>query len=838
MNSPVFEGSTILRPNGTLEVCFDKQVSYGSGYWLENSLQVTIPVFAIQLALILSLNRLCILVSAPWHLPRIVTDFFAGFLTSPAVLGRSNFYVKHIFTFSSLMALETVAALTLVYYMFLIGLEFDVRPIRRTGNKKAIVVAIASIIFSVPFGIGLYYLLLSDLGRKPMPPTITGTRHFPGAMLCGMALSCSEFPEIARILTSLKLVLNENGQLALTSALINDVFSWIFLVLSISALHAASGASIASTLVFLLIGVFVVHPLAKWLFQKVGTKDKDSIDSQVVFLLHMILLFGFLADGMGAHSITGAYVFGVITPKGIISKAVQEKVLDFVTAFMMPVFFAVLAERIHVEDFALGIHWTSVAVIVLLAFTAKILSTLAVCTLYRMPLKEGFSLGVLMNTKGIVSIIILTIGRDMLALNDQTFGVMLLICWILTIPVGPVLAAISKFTSSNIGSSLRRTMQGARPDIPLRVLACVHTSRDANAITNLLKATNPTVKSPIQVFAIELVKVTSRPTTALIQDDAHKQVMESKSKKDLLRGVNQDGNNIGTGDKLECFENLSQAIFAERLRVVSAYNTMHKDICHLAKQRGVTLILTTLYKQPTYDGLGAGAATARAANIVNRESSSKDEKKVVLENLVKEPPCCLGIFIDRGFGQKRGKEQKLAMFYVGGADDREALSYAWRMCRSADTKLTVIRIVWENPSDEFDQTDEEYLKLLIFETRDVGGSVKYLEKVVKDEKETLALLNSMGDNGYDLYIAGRGQGRRMSLAQTLDPVLEEPALGPLGDALADLNSAAETSILIMQTQASGDANVEPVPSEYAYFEGHGDLMLRGGHMTWRASEFN
>lgn len=312
------------------------------------------------------------------------------------------------------MALETVASLTLVYYMFLNGLEFEVRPIRRSVTKKAITVAIAGIIFSLFSGFGLYYLLLSDLGRKEMPPSITGTRHFPGAMLWGMVLSCSEFPEIARILTSLKLVLNENGQLALTSALINDIFSWIFLVISIAALHAASGASIVSTLVFMLIGVYVVHPLAKWLFRKVDTKDRDLIDAQVLFFLHVVLLFGFLSDGLGAHSITGAYVLGAITPKGIISKTVQEKVLDFVTSFMMPIFFTVLAERINFKAFALDIHWTTLVMIVLLASLAKVLSTIAVCMFYRMPLKEGFSLGVVMNTKGIVSILILSIGRDML----------------------------------------------------------------------------------------------------------------------------------------------------------------------------------------------------------------------------------------------------------------------------------------------------------------------------------------------------------------------------------------------------------------------------------------
>lgn len=153
--------------------------------------------------------------------------------------------------------------------------------------------------------------------------------------------------------------------------------------------------------------------------------------------------------------------------------------------------------------------------------------------------------------------------------------------------------------------------------------------------------------------------------------------------------------------------------------------------------------------------------------------------------------------MDRGFGQKRAKEQRLAMFYIGGADDREALSYAWRMSRNPEVQLTVVRLVWNNPNDEFDETDEEYLRLFVQQTMDTPW-VRYMEKVVKDEKETVILLNKVGNKGFDLFIIGRGHGRKMSLAQTVDPVLEEPALGPLGDTLSDLNSAAETSILILQ----------------------------------------
>lgn len=227
---------------------------------------------------------------------------------------------------------------------------------------------------------------------------------------------------------------------------------------------------------------------------------------------------------------------------------------------------------------------------------------------------------------------------------------------------------------------------------------------------------------------------------------------------------------------------------------------MHKDIINLAKRRGVTLIITTLYKQPTYDGLGAGAATTRAVNIINRDNESKDEKKVVLESLVRDAPCSVAIFVDRGLSHKRSKEKNVAMFYISGADDREALCYAWRMSRSTEVRLTVVRLVWENPNDEFDETDKEFIKGFVQQTVDMAR-VRYLEKVVKDEKETVKLLNKIGNKGFDLYVVGRGHGRKMSLAQTVDPVLEEPALGPLGDTLTDLNSAAETSILIFQRQA-------------------------------------
>ncbi|CAL0322804.1 unnamed protein product [Lupinus luteus] len=778
--------------NGTELVCFKDSISSGSSLWLDNSLRTNVPIFALQLAFILALNRLFLALSKSSHVPRIVVNIFAGMIMGPSFLGQWEDYRKTIFPFHIMMPVETVAGLTLVYYVFLIGLEADLKTLRRC-RKKSIILAISGTIFTVPIGFGLYYLLLTNFGSNPMPPSHR-TSHFHGAMIWGFTLSCSEFREIAYILSDLKLLLTENGQLALTASLINDLINWIFLPVAINEFCYDSIIILTVTILIGFACWYIFHPGAEWILNKIGTRDKEFIETEVVFLLHLVLVFGLISDGLGAHSITGAYFLGLIIPKGMLSDTIQDKVLDFVADFMMPLFFAVIGQRMKIDEWP----WMTVIVVVVMAFIAKILSTSLVFFINRMPLVEGLTVGLLMNTKGIVSIIILNSARNKLELNSTAFGVMLLTCWLMTVPVGPVLAATKTFASNNfLDRSHRRTMQGTRPDSPLRVLACVHTKRDANVIINLLKESCPSVKSPIQVIAVELIKMTKgwshHAASSLIIKDAHKPSFSTKSSRS---GSFKDDNN-DNNDTLGSFDNLTQAIFVEKMRILSSYKSMHKDIFNLAKQRGVTLILTTIYKEPTYDGLGAGAATARAANIVNRDRASKDKKKVVLENLVEGTPCCLAIFVDRGFGQKRAKVQKLAMLYVAGLDDREALSYAWRMSRNPEAQLTVVRLVWDNPNDQFDETDEQCLTSFVRQTLDTPW-VKYMEKTVKNEKETVTLLNKVANKGFDLFIIGRGNGRKMSLAQTEDPVLEEPALGPLGDTLSDLNSAAKTSILILQ----------------------------------------
>lgn len=307
------------------------------------------------------------------------------------------------------MPLETVGALILVYYVFLVGLDIDLKTITRL-HKKAMFIAIAGTIFTLPIGFGLYYMLITDMGRKSLSHVNARPK---GAILWGITLSCStEFPEIARILSDLKLLLTENGQLALTASLIHDLFSWTLLVLALTQFYYASVSSFVITVMLVLVCFLALHPFFKWLFNSVGTGDREFLESQVIFVVHVVLVTGLLTDGLGVLSITGAFFLGVVIPQGTLNNAVQDTVQDFVTMFMMPLFFVAVGERIKIQDLVLDTHCTTVVVVIVLAIGAKILCTMAVSWFYQMPRMEGLSLALLMNTKGIMPLVILCTGRD------------------------------------------------------------------------------------------------------------------------------------------------------------------------------------------------------------------------------------------------------------------------------------------------------------------------------------------------------------------------------------------------------------------------------------------
>lgn len=324
----------------------------------------------------------------------------------PSVLGRNAKFANTVFPLRSVMVLETMANVGLLYFLFLVGVEMDLSVIRRTG-KKAMAIAVAGMI--LPFGIGAAFSFqLHKTGDQINQSTYI--------MFLGIALSVTAFPVLARILAELKLINSELGRMAMASALFNDMCAWVLLALAI-ALSENDSSSLASLWVvlssasFVLFCIFIIRPMISWMIRR--TPEGESISEfYICLILTGVMISGFVTDAIGTHSVFGAFVFGLVIPNGSLGVALIEKLEDFVSGLLLPLFFAISGLKTNVATIDGMLSWISILFITFLAFIGKILGTLLAAICYQMSYREGVTLGFLMNTKGLIEMIILNVGKD------------------------------------------------------------------------------------------------------------------------------------------------------------------------------------------------------------------------------------------------------------------------------------------------------------------------------------------------------------------------------------------------------------------------------------------
>lgn len=311
-------------------------------------------------------------------------------------VGATQFFLTYVFPFKSIAILETVASLSVVYYMFLVGLETDISLILRAG-KKAYSVALTGILFALAIGYGLFHYL-----RPKHSIPVAG-----GDLFLAIVIACTNFQEVARILAKVKLLRSEVGRTALTSSLISDLACWGFLVLAQAILEKGSHVAVPSTIIFMMFLVFAVRPALKWIILHISKEDSYNNEFHVCCVLTGVILCGFIADACGAHSFAGAFMLGVIMPKGNLKDTLMERVEDFASRFMMPLFFILIGLRTNLRDISLG----QTLLVIAISAAPKILSTFLVSLFFSISALDALALGLLMTTKGLFSFIVLSSGR-------------------------------------------------------------------------------------------------------------------------------------------------------------------------------------------------------------------------------------------------------------------------------------------------------------------------------------------------------------------------------------------------------------------------------------------
>ncbi|CAJ1940622.1 unnamed protein product [Sphenostylis stenocarpa] len=587
----------------------------------ENPLDYALPLLILQICLVVAFTRFIAFLCKPLRQPRVVAEIIGGILLGPSAIGRSEKFLNTVFPAKSITVLDTLANIGLLFFLFLVGLELDMRAIRRTG-RKALGIALCGIIVPFVLGIGTSVALRATLSK--------GAEPLPFLVFMGVSLSITAFPVLARILAELKLLTTDVGRITMSAAAVNDVAAWIFLALAI----ALSGSNtsplvplwvLLSGVAFVTFVVFAIRPLLVAMASR-SLEGEPVKELYICITLTLVLACGFVTDIIGIHALFGAFVVGTVMPKeGSFATVLTERIEDLVSGLFLPLYFVSSGLKTNVATIKGGLSWAMLMLVIFNACFGKIVGTTVVSLLCKVPFREALALGFLMNTKGLVELIILNIGKDRKVLNDQAFAICVLMALFTTFITTPIVMFVYK--PARRGAPYKHKTIQRDLDTELRMLACFHGTHNIPTLINLIECSRGSQrKGKLCIYAMHLMELSERSSAITMVHKARKNGMPFWNKK-------QDGE-----DKMiiafQAYEKLS-SVSVRPMTAISSLNNIHEDICTSAHQKRAAMIILPFHKRQRVDG--SMESLGHSFHVTNQ---------LVLSHA----PCSVGILVDRGLG--------------------------------------------------------------------------------------------------------------------------------------------------------------------------------------------
>lgn len=395
-------------------------------------------VLLSQIAVILILARLVGWGLRTLHQPQVMGEIVAGILLGPSLLGWLAPDVSmDLFPSDSLGPLNALGQVGVILFIFLIGLKLDLANVWARG-RAVLVIAHASIAVPLILGTGLAIYLYPSLSDTGVTPTVF-------ALFTGVAMAVTALPVLARILEESRLSGTPIGTVALATAALKDVMAWCLLA-GVMALHTHT--AVPGTLVLTLIAtglffVFVMLRLVPRAFHLLEVRYRRCgrlTDDMLALMLLTMVGSAWITEWLGVHALFGAFLAGVALPKwpDFVSE-VSAKLEGVTIAILLPIFFASTGLRtsfglIHGTDL-----WIYFGLILLVAVAGMWGGTTLAARYAGMSWGESTTIGILMNTRGLMEIVILTIGRDIGVISSTMFAMMLLMALATTCMTTPLL---------------------------------------------------------------------------------------------------------------------------------------------------------------------------------------------------------------------------------------------------------------------------------------------------------------------------------------------------------------------------------------------------------------
>lgn len=678
------------------------------------------------------------------HQPQVVGEMIAGILLGPSLLGLvAPAASAMLFPEDSLVFLVAVSEVGLVLFMFLVGLELDPKLLRGHG-RTAVVTSHASIV--APF------LLGALLALYLYPRLSVSSVEFTGfALFMGAAMSVTAFPVLARILTERNLLGTKVGTVSIACAAVDDVSAWSILALVLIVVRAGEAGmplwgTLLGTAVYVALLLLVVRRGLRRLedfYHSRGRVTQDLL--AVVFLL--VLASAWTTEWLGIHALFGAFALGAVMPQhGSFVDELMEKIEDFVVVFLLPVFFATAGLSTNVGLLSGGAEmWLFLGLALFVAVLGKFGGSAVAARLTGLSWKESGAIGILMNTRGLVELVILIIGLRLGVISQALFTILVIVALVTTFMTTPILEWF--YPARRMRRQETPSGDGALPtDGAASVLVSVALPSSGPGLLRVASALRPSDEAP--VHALHLRRSYDQP---LIDIPDEEDLQETEALRPLLEAAREHAVPV------------HPLVFYSR--------DPGRDIRDTARVKGAGLVVMGWHKP-----------------VLNRNMLGGAVREVMRESTA---DVC--VYVERRFQPWR----RVLVPYHRGVHDRRAVAMAGRLAQR--TKAEIVLLHFVDPDEPGRQaalrnTVEEQLfdgnvRLRLVETR---TPLAALERAVQEEDYDLVFIGASEAWGLEPTIFGR-RHERLAFASTASllivragaPASPHPAVSTLAEEMEE-----------------------------------------------------
>jgi Kef-type K+ transport system membrane component KefB len=630
---------------------------------MQHNFQDPLAILLAQIVTIIFVARFFGWVFKKIGQPTVIGEIIAGIVLGPSLLGMYfPEFSQVLFPVQSLANLKFLSQIGLILFMFVIGMELDLKALKNKAND-AIVISHASIVIPFALGIGLAYFVYNRFAPE-------GVKFLSFSLFMGIAMSITAFPVLARIVQERGIHKTRLGAIVITCAAADDITAWCLLAVVIAIVKAGTFESslyiIGLAVIYVMVMLVIVKPFLKRIGDLFGSK-KTLVKPVVAIFFLTLILSSYATEVIGIHALFGAFMTGVIMPD--ISKfrtVFIEKVEDVSVILLLPLFFVFTGLKTEIGLINDPYLWKVTGFIILVAVVGKFFGSALAAKFVGQNWRDSLTIGALMNTRGLMELIVLNIGLELKVLTPEVFTMMVIMALVTTFMTGPALDLINAIFKKK---ELHDVQQNLNDNI-YKILISFGNNEKGKSLLRLANSLIKKQKSAASITAMHLH----------LSDEMHPFNSEEIEKESFIPIVEE-----------------SKTLHQEIATVFKVTMDIETEIAFMANEGDYDLLLVGLGKS-IFEGTILGKVIGFTTRIINPdrlidkftgkeglfENSPFDERTRQIISKTKMP---LGILIDKDL-----KNVNQVFIPIFSSEDAFLLDYAQKLIFNNESQVSILDV--------------------------------------------------------------------------------------------------------------------------------------------------